>query len=165
MHLLIVRHAIAVPHGTPEIADEERPLTDTGRRRFRRVAKGLARMVRRPDALLTSPLRRARQTAEILADAWKDIEPQDEPSLASGDFAGLEAALARYRPEELIVVVGHEPDLSMLVHRLVGKAPEQGMLKAMVVGVRTEADVADPKGLSTKLRFVLDPKTLAWQRE
>ena len=126
MHLLIVRHAIAVPHGTPEIADEERPLTDTGRRRFRRVAKGLARMVRRPDALLTSPLRRARQTAEILADAWKDIEPQDEPSLASGDFAGLEAALARYRPEELIVVVGHEPHLSsLLAHVVDARSPER----------------------------------------
>jgi hypothetical protein len=51
------------------------------------------------------------------------------------------------------------------VHRLVGKPPEQGMLKAMVVGVRCDADAQDPKGFSAKLRFVLDPKTLAWQRE
>ena len=63
------------------------------------------------------------------------------------------------------MLVGHEPDLSMLVHRLVGEAPDQGMLKAMVVGVRCEADAQDPRGISSKLRFILDPKSLAWQRE
>jgi hypothetical protein len=53
----------------------------------------------------------------------------------------------------------------MLVLRLVGKAPDQGMLKAMVVGVRCESDAQDQNGFSTKLRFILDPKTLSWQRE
>ena len=126
MRLLIVRHAIAVPHGTPDIPDEERPLTDDGRRKFRKVARGIAKLVRRPDALLTSPHLRARQTAELLAEAWKRVTPEPEPSLATGDFAGLEATLARYRPEQLVAIVGHEPHLSgLLAHLVDARAPER----------------------------------------
>jgi phosphohistidine phosphatase len=126
MHLLIVRHAIAVPHGTPGISDEDRPLTGEGRKRFRRVARGLARVVRRPDALLTSPLLRARQTAELLAAAWKGVEPQPEEALASGDFASLEAALARYDGGQLVAIVGHEPHLSgLLAHLMDARSPER----------------------------------------
>ena len=66
----IVRHAIAVPHGTPEVPEDERPLTPRGEKRFRVAAKGLARICRRPDVLLSSPLVRARQTADIAAEAW-----------------------------------------------------------------------------------------------
>jgi phosphohistidine phosphatase len=126
MHLLIVRHAIAVPHGTPGVDDHERPLTAEGRAKFRGVARGIAGLVRRPDALLTSPLARARQTADLLARAWKNIEPEAEEALASGDFAGLEARLARYRPEQLVAVVGHEPHLSgLLAHLMDARSPER----------------------------------------
>jgi phosphohistidine phosphatase len=126
MRLLIVRHAIAVPHGTAGISDEDRPLTDDGRKKFRRTARGIAGLVRRPDALLTSPMRRARETAELLAAAWKQIEPQDEPALATGDFAGLEATLAHYRPEQLVAIVGHEPHLSgLLAHLVDARSPER----------------------------------------
>jgi len=126
MRLLIVRHAIAVPRGSPDVPDEERPLTADGRRKFRRVARGLATLVRRPDALLTSPMLRARQTADLLAAAWKHLEPHPEESLATGDFAGLEAVLARYRPEQLVVIVGHEPHLSgLLAHIVDARTPER----------------------------------------
>ncbi|HSD65172.1 MAG TPA: histidine phosphatase family protein, partial [Vicinamibacteria bacterium] len=77
MQLLIIRHAIAAERGTPGIPDEERPLTPEGETKFREVAKGLARLVARPDALLTSPLLRARQTAAIAAEAWGRIEAKE----------------------------------------------------------------------------------------
>jgi phosphohistidine phosphatase len=126
MHLLIVRHAIAVPHGTSGVADHDRPLTDDGRKKFRRVARGVATLVRRPDALLTSPHRRARQTAELLADAWKGITPEPEEALATGDFAGLETRLASYQPEQLVAIVGHEPHLSgLLAHLVDARSPER----------------------------------------
>ena len=126
MRLLIVRHAIAVSRETPGMSDEERPLTAEGRRKFRRVAGGVAKLVRRPDALLTSPMLRARQTADLLAAAWKHLEPQPEESLATGDFAGLEAVLARYRPEQLVAIVGHEPHLSgLLAHIVDARAPDR----------------------------------------
>ena len=63
MKLLLIRHATAVPSGTPGIPDDERPLTAKGKKKFRLAARGLARIVRRPDALLTSPLPRALETA------------------------------------------------------------------------------------------------------
>jgi phosphohistidine phosphatase len=120
MKLLIIRHAIAVQRGTPDIADELRPLTPRGEKRFRRAARGLAKACSRPDALLTSPLLRARQTADIAAAAWKRLAPVEVPALASGDDEGLEGVLATYAAEATIAIVGHEPHLSALLGRLVG---------------------------------------------
>jgi len=120
MHLLIVRHAIAVDRGTPGIPDAERPLTPEGIERFEQAAAGLARLVDRPDALLTSPLLRARQTAEIAAAAWGRIEPTDTPALAGGTFADHAKVLDAYAPEATVVVVGHEPYVSDLLGRLLG---------------------------------------------
>jgi phosphohistidine phosphatase len=122
MKLLIIRHAIAVQRGTPEMPDEQRPLTARGEKRFKRAAKGLARVCARPDALLTSPLLRARRTAELAAAAWKRLEPVDVPALASGDDEGLEGVLATYPAEATLAIVGHEPHLSALLGRLLGGA-------------------------------------------
>ncbi len=120
MRLLIVRHATAIPRGTPDVEDDARPLTRKGERRFRRAARGLASIVRRPDALLTSPLLRARQTADVLAAAFGKIEPVDTPSLAGGSFEQVAADLGRLPQDALVAVVGHEPDLSALLARLLG---------------------------------------------
>jgi phosphohistidine phosphatase len=119
MRLLIIRHAIAVARGTPDIPDDERPLTRRGIRRFQRAAKGLARLVDRPDALLTSPLPRARQTAEIAAKAWGRIRAENAPALAGGAFTDLVTALAPFA-SATVAVVGHEPDVSSLLGRLIG---------------------------------------------
>ena len=77
---------------------------------------------------------------------------------------GLIADLVR-AGRKRVMLVGHEPDLSMLVHRLVGKMPDSGMQKAMVVSVRCDPSEEDSRGFSTRLRFVLEPKTLSWQRD
>jgi phosphohistidine phosphatase len=119
VRLLLIRHAAAVPSGTPGIADDDRPLTPRGRERFERAARGLARIVDRPDVLLTSPLPRARATAEIAADAFGRLEPTVEPVLAHGTPAAIVAALTRQPQDALVAVVGHEPTLSSLVARLV----------------------------------------------
>jgi phosphohistidine phosphatase len=123
--LLLVRHAIAVPSGTAGIADDERPLTKRGRRRFRRAARGLARIVPPPDLLLTSPLPRARETAEITAAAWGGVTPTPEPLLAGAPPARLLAALAAHREKALVALVGHEPGISELLARLIGAAGER----------------------------------------
>lgn len=120
MRLLIVRHAIAVPRGTPGIADAARPLTREGRARFRKAARGLARLTRRPDALLTSPWLRAVQTAAILARAWGRVRPRPTTALAGGSFEAQAAVLDRYPPDARVAIVGHEPYLSALLARLLG---------------------------------------------
>src|SRR2546430_11661674 len=68
MQLYVVRHGIVVESGEG-IPDEWRPLTDKGRRRFQKMARTFAKLGRRLDLILTSPLVRAMQTAEILAGA------------------------------------------------------------------------------------------------
>ena len=125
MRLLIVRHAIALPRGTPDVPDAERPLTPRGKRRFESAAKGLARTFPRPDAVLTSPWKRARQTAEILAAAYGRLQPKDTPALAGGSFDALARVLGSYPPDATVVVVGHEPWLSALLARLIGSSTEE----------------------------------------
>jgi phosphohistidine phosphatase len=119
VRLLLIRHAAAVPAGTPGIADDARPLTPRGRARFERAARGLARIVDRPDVLLTSPLPRARTTAEIAAGAFGRLEPAVEPVLAHGTPAAIVAALARQPRDALVALVGHEPTLGSPLARLV----------------------------------------------
>jgi phosphohistidine phosphatase len=120
MRLLIIRHAAAVPSGTPGIADDDRPLTPRGRARFRLAAQGLARIIDRPDVLLTSSLPRARATAEIAARAFGRLEATIEPALAHGTVAAIVAALARQPAGATVAIVGHEPTLGALLARLVG---------------------------------------------
>ena len=73
MEIYVVRHGIAVP-SEAGIPDRFRPLTSKGRRRFRRTARRFARLGRELDLILTSPLVRAVQTAEILVGAVKNAE-------------------------------------------------------------------------------------------
>ncbi len=122
MRLLIIRHAAAVPSGTPGVAEDARPLTPRGRARFRLAARGLARIAHRPDVLLTSPLPRAHATAEIAARAFRRLEPVVEPALAHGSVAEVVAALARQPADALVAIVGHEPVVSGLLARLLGAA-------------------------------------------
>ena len=119
MRVLVIRHAQAVPHGSG-VSDAERALTAEGARRFRAAAKELAHLVPRPEALLTSPLLRARQTAALIAAAWGDIEPVLEAALASGSVDGILAAIDHYPRGATVALVGHEPTVSALVAELVG---------------------------------------------
>jgi phosphohistidine phosphatase len=118
--------------------------------------------------VISSPLVRSLQTAEIVAaQCLRDVGTVEvRRELAPGrDAIALLVELVR-AGRKRVMIVGHEPDLSMLVARLVGRTPPEGMLKAMVVGVKltpTEAGIAGP-GFTASERFVLDPKTLDWQR-
>jgi phosphohistidine phosphatase len=126
MRLLIIRHAIAVARGTPDLRDEDRELTRRGIRRFRAAARGLARVCRRPDVILTSPLIRARQTADIAAAAWGGVKPREEKALAGGSFEQIAGAVEKHQGKRLVAIVGHEPEVSAMLARLIGGgAPER----------------------------------------
>jgi len=120
MRVLVIRHAQAVPQGTRDLRDADRPLTADGERRFRVTALALARVVPNPEVLLTSPLLRARQTATLLAAAWTDIEPTLEPALASGSVDAILGALEQHARGATVVLVGHEPTVSALLGELLG---------------------------------------------
>ena len=158
MKLLLIRHAAAVPSGTPGIADDDRPLTPRGRARFVQAAQGLARLVARPDVLLTSPLPRARATADIAARAFGRIEPTVEPALARGTLAEIVAAVARHPSKATVAIVGHEPTLGSLLARLVqagGGAPF-----AFKKGGAALVDLPDGPGSPGRLLWFVKPRIL-----
>jgi phosphohistidine phosphatase len=126
MRLLLIRHAIAAPLATPSSRDDDRPLTPRGERRFRHVAEGLARLSPPPRAILTSPLLRARQTAELAAQAWGHPRPQILPALAAGDLRGIQRAMSAFDDDDTLVLVGHEGWISQWTARLLGARSGRG---------------------------------------
>jgi len=118
MHLcLVIRHGAAQDRAASGL-DVDRELSAEGAREMRYIAAGLAASTRPPEVILTSPLRRARQTAEVVAEAFGGIPVEDEPALESGGSAAdiLGALVARCRGDTGgIALVGHEPDLGRFV--------------------------------------------------
>lgn len=120
--LYLIRHAIAEERGPAWPDDALRPLTDEGCARMRRAAKGLARLGVHFDVLLTSPLVRARQTAEIVALALDEPPPIVELASLAPDStdANLMDDLRKYSRKKRLALVGHEPELGALAGRLIG---------------------------------------------
>jgi phosphohistidine phosphatase len=114
VQLVIVRHADAAS-GEP---DELRPLTPEGRETARALGQRLAEEGVRPDAVLTSPLLRARETAQELARP-AGVEPEPDERLAPGASAEDVRAAAQGRGE-IVLVVGHQPDCSRIAAALTG---------------------------------------------
>jgi len=111
MKLLLVRHAIALDRETPGVSDYLRPLTEEGISRFRKSARAIGELVT-AGTILTSPLLRARQTAEILAGQWPGIEMVESEPLGTGSRAEFEKALKGYGAKSVVAAVGHEPYFS-----------------------------------------------------
>lgn len=120
MDLYFLRHGDAEP-ASAATPDQARRLTERGRRETQAVAEALHRAGVRPEAILTSPLTRARETGEILQRIF-GISARAEERLTSGCGLGAIQALTSDRAEQRILFVGHEPDLSMIVGRLIGSA-------------------------------------------
>ena len=158
MKLLLLRHAAAVPRATPGVGDDERPLTLSGKAAFRVGARGLALIVRRPDLLLTSPLVRARATAEIVARAFKRIVPTVEPALADESVNGIVVALKTHPPDVTIALVGHEPALSALLARVLGSS--HGPRLAFQKGGAALLDLPDGPAALGRLIWFLPPRVL-----
>jgi phosphohistidine phosphatase SixA len=113
MRLFLVRHAEAAP-GEP---DELRPLTAAGRAVARHVGARLA--TQHPDAVVSSPLLRARETAELIALA-AGVTPEADEHLAPGaTVEDLKAAIANRG--NTVVAIGHQPDCSAIVLALTGR--------------------------------------------
>ncbi|MGO9490462.1 MAG: phosphohistidine phosphatase SixA [Solirubrobacteraceae bacterium] len=120
--LWLLRHADAEPHGSRE--DSERRLTERGERQARAAGIALARLGARFDAVLFSPKVRARQTAELAAEAWDEQERSrlaPYPPLAGGfDAAQVRDVFAGVDRDGAVLLVGHEPDLSRTAGELSG---------------------------------------------
>ncbi len=153
--LCIMRHGIAVTRGSAEFPDDsKRPLTPDGKRKMKEIAQGLSRVGFAPDWVVTSPLVRAVETAEIVAESLGSNLAMDfcEALRPGGSAEALIAFLAKHPNRKRVLVVGHEPDLSELATRL--------------IGVGRHANVAFKKGGCCLINFdALPPKSpgrLVW---
>lgn len=148
--LYLLRHGIALPSGTPNILDDDRPLSPDGERRVRIVARAMKRMKVKLDKICTSPLPRALRSAEILAEVYNKLEKVEKfEELRPDRSATSIAAWLRSRSEDKVVIVGHNPWISLLVGELVvgPEHPTVGDLrKAGIAALK-----ADPDG-----RFEID---------
>lgn len=156
--LYFLRHAIAVPRGTVGVNDADRPLTEKGRDRMVRAVKGLRSLGLCFDALLSSPLLRAFQTAEIIRDQLplgKEIEIE-ESLRPDGDLADFLKKL-RKRPEQNILLTGHEPAMSSWIEDLLecGKKGSIRMKKGGLCHLLLDFSSNPPEA---EMLFLLPPR-------
>ena len=164
MNLYLLRHGIAVAVDEPEIdTDSERPLSQKGIKRMRKAARGLRRLGIPFDGILTSPLIRARQTADIVAEALGlDHGLEEISGLApESSVEHLIFGLTRFQNRQHLILVGHQPLLGDLLAFLlmVQEGPEIKVELKKGGLCRIEVDNVPPTqpGL---LHWLLTPKQL-----
>jgi phosphohistidine phosphatase len=119
MQLYLLRHGPADNRETWKGNDSLRPLTEKGQRKMRAAAEGLKRQNLGVDTLITSPLVRASQTAEIVGAALR-LPVTEQEALSPGfGLAQLAGLLTIYTEARGLMLVGHEPDFSLLIGRLI----------------------------------------------
>jgi phosphohistidine phosphatase len=149
VRLYIMRHGPA-EDGAPSGRDADRSLSAAGRARVALVARELVQRLEAPARIMSSPLLRAMQTAEIVRDVTgmsHDVEIREELAPSEG-ATGLVKELVR-AGDTSVLLVSHAPDVSILVQLLTGeRAP--GFSAGMVVALEVD-------GAGSKTRFTLDP--------
>ena len=149
MQLYFLRHGEADWPGWTE-PDDERPLTDFGKKEVRQVAKFLDRLNVNPDLIVSSPLPRALQTAEVAAEQLKTKLRQDEALEPGFGISELSTLLKRHH-SKVLMLVGHEPDFSSVISALTG-----GFIKMSKAGVAL-IDM-DPETEKGRLLWLFPPK-------
>lgn len=158
--LYLVRHAIAADSGDDWPDDTKRPLTKKGVARMREVTDGLVALDVELDVIITSPLVRARETAELLAAGWPTRPVMGvSTALAPGlQPAAVADMLSRHPKATGIALVGHEPGLGEFAAWLLGAAHPLAMKKGGVI--RIDVPTIPPISGSGRLAWAATPKLL-----
>lgn len=161
LSLYLVRHGLAAERGDAYPDDDLRPLTSEGESKFRKAVKGLARLDIGLDAVLTSPLVRARQTANILGDGLSNTPRVIETdALRPGArFDRLLRTVSECTGCTAVALVGHEPDLSEIAGRLIGASAPVPFNKGAVCRIDFDEWPTDQPG---RLRWFVTQKMLRW---
>jgi len=162
--LWVLRHAEAEPHGTRP--DSERRLTLRGEQQARAAGVAIQRLAVAFDEVLFSPKVRARATAELAAEGWSAQQREllrEHPPLAGGfDSSQAIDALVRVLAQDgRLLLVGHEPDLSLTVGGLTGGRID--LKKGGLAAVRLEgtAPRLGDDGVVGELALLMRPRELA----
>ena len=157
--LFILRHGEAGNRMTVLEEDSKRPLTPEGRAEMRKIAKSLKAVGLQTNHIYTSPLIRARETAEVTAkvlniptlEEWDELKPD-------GSKATLYRKLERLQQNSTLILVGHEPYLTSMIGEIIGAtSPKIVLKKGGVAKVRITSFT--PR-ISGELRWLLTPKII-----
>lgn len=157
--LLILRHGEAGSRMTDAAKDSNRALTANGRIELQKIGKSLKESGLGAGQIVTSPLRRARETAEIIAqtlkipllEEWDDLKP-------GGNRESIYRKLAKIETNSSIVLVGHEPYLSSMIGEIIGAPNARIVLKkGGLAKVRVTSFAPRVRG---ELRWLLTPKLM-----
>ena len=157
MKAVFFRHGPAVAHGTPGVAESDRPRTPEGRKKTAEAAKGLKELGLELTAVYTSPLPRAVQTAEILADILELSRPHAMDVLLPETPPRRLFAELRTLKGETPILVGHEPMLSAAVALAIGGKAVIELKKAGMAYVDFTPGASRVAGI---LKLVLSPAVL-----
>lgn len=178
MKVYLVRHAIAENHPTipdpPRIGatkakakilgsygDPERALTEEGKTKMTRGAQGLRKLKVGLDLVLSSPLRRARETAEIVAQELGGLKVEIAQALApGGEPSEVVALLRRHHNLHAMAVVGHEPDLGQLTSFLLTGSTDACHISFKKGGVACLDGDFDEDSAACSLLWLMPPKML-----
>ena len=164
MNLYLMRHGIALAQDDPSVAhDAERALTSKGSKRMRKAARGLSALAIPFDSILTSPLLRARQTADIVANTLGLETCLEEISglAPESNVEHLMFSLTRYQDRKHVLLIGHEPLLSGAAAHLLGGRKSASLNIEFKKGglCRIEIDTL-PAAAPGTLHWFLTPKQL-----
>ena len=158
LKVYFVRHGIAAGREEFSGNDAQRPLTAEGKEKMARQARALRHLDLKLDAIVTSPLLRAKQTAEILARELGLRERLFEDKRAGTEFdsAQLAAILQQYSDKDSIAIVGHEPSMSQTIGRAIGGGNVE-MKKGAVACV----EMQHPLDTAATLLWLAPPRVLS----
>jgi phosphohistidine phosphatase len=159
VELYLIRHGVAAERGDEYPDDSKRPLTSAGITRLRKEARALDALGIGFDHIITSPLVRTKQTADVFAETL-----ESKPSVSTSDAlapAGTPAAViqevGKHSKKGRVALVGHEPNIGELAGRLIGSRTALEFKKGAICRIDFEA--FPPKGAG-QLRWFLTPRML-----
>jgi phosphohistidine phosphatase len=157
MIVYFIRHGLAGDYTRWQDDDRLRPLTEKGKIQMAKEAVVISELIQDLDAIITSPLVRAMQTAEIITKHLKMNQSLvEDPRLAPGFGFEELAEIVKERPEaEGLILVGHEPDFSETISRLVG-----GGRLVCKKGSLARVDITNLDPLQGELVWLIPPRVL-----
>jgi phosphohistidine phosphatase len=161
LELFILRHGEAGKSLPTSPKEFQRPLTEVGHERIEEVGQSLKKWNVNFDKVLTSPLRRAKETAETVAKVL-DIESRLEDSdnlKPEGNRTELYRTLSKMKRQDTVLIVGHEPYLSILIGDIIAGNPNSHISLKKGGLAKIDIETFSPK-ISGELRWLLTPRQI-----
>jgi phosphohistidine phosphatase len=162
MNIYILRHGLAEEPGSADYPDDaDRPLTSDGARKLWKIADGMKALGLKFNLILSSPFARARQTAEIVAQAFNVREKLEfsDTLKPDGDQSALIEVLSHRNQVDNALLVGHEPYLSSLISMLISGDGRASVVMKKAGLCKISADSLK-SGRCASLRWLLTPKQM-----